>query len=169
MNKGWRQSALLVANELRRGGLGVIHDHALPQVLAIGDELLVNGMDLISVLSGDIVEEQEFRDAVAAIDDAALLGIGRHADVDASHGVDAGQRAQTGEQLGKILLGIRILQPEEHVVHDRREQCLVGGHGRSRAGAGGNHAGSQSGGGNDDISARAIGHDPGPSVHGLRD
>ena len=33
-----------------RDGLGVIHDHALPQVLAVGDELLVNGMDLVGVL-----------------------------------------------------------------------------------------------------------------------
>lgn len=31
------------ANKLRRHGLHVIH-HALPQVLAISDELLVNGV-----------------------------------------------------------------------------------------------------------------------------
>jgi len=128
-------------------------------VLAIGDELLVNGMDLIGVLSRDIVEEQEFRGAVAAIDDAALLGLRRHADVDTAHGVDASQGPQAGEQLGKILLGIRILQPEEDVVDDRRERCLVSRRGRGRADASGSDAGSQGGGGNDEISVRAIGHD----------
>lgn len=100
VRKKWGQSALLVAGELLRSGLDVIHDHALRQVLALGDELLVNGKELIGVLAGDIVEEQEFRGAAAAIDAAALLGLRRYADVDAGYGVDAGQRSQTGEQLG---------------------------------------------------------------------
>src|SRR5690606_38508368 len=72
------------------------------------------------------------------------------------------------EQLGEIFAGIRILQPEEHVVHDRRERRLACRHGSGRAGAGGGHADSQGGGGEDDISATAIGHDPGPWVDGLR-
>jgi hypothetical protein len=41
-------------------------------VLAVGDELLVDGMDLIGVLPGHVVEEQDFRGAVAGVDDAAL-------------------------------------------------------------------------------------------------
>src|SRR5690606_3331957 len=78
------------------------------------------------------------------------------------------QRSQSGEQFGEILAGIRILQPEEHVVHDRRERCLAGGCGSGRAGAGGGHADSQGGGGEEDISAATIAHDPGPSIDGLR-
>src|SRR5690606_38262144 len=87
------------------------------------------------------------------------LGIGRHADMDAPHGVDVRQRPQSGKQFRKVLFGIRILQPEEHVVHDWRERCLAGGRGSGGAGAGGGDADSQGGGGEDDISAAAIGHD----------
>jgi hypothetical protein len=53
-------------NGLRRDSHGVIHHHPLPQVLAVGDELHVDGVDLIHVLPGHVVEEQELRGAVAA-------------------------------------------------------------------------------------------------------
>ena len=51
----------------------------------------MDGMNLVGVLTGHIVETQNLRGAVARVDDAALLGLRRHADVNGLDGLEGAQ------------------------------------------------------------------------------
>ena len=84
--------------------MSVVDHHALPQVRAVRDELLVDRMVLVDLLSGGIVEEQDLRGAVAVVDDVALLGACRHAEMCAAHRLDFGERAQPRQQSREIFL-----------------------------------------------------------------
>jgi len=86
-------------------------------VRAIFDELLVNGVILVGFLTGQVVEQHQLGGAVAVVYHVALLGAGRHADTERTYGFDLVQCTQAVEQLLEVFFRVRILQPEEYMVH----------------------------------------------------
>ena len=92
---------------------------------AVRHELLVDRMNLVSVLTLDVVEEEQFGRAIARFNDRPLFRARRNTDMHCAHRLDLSKGTNPGQQAGKICLGIGILQPEENVVSEfgRRGRC----------------------------------------------
>src|SRR5512138_327018 len=124
---------------------------------ALVDEFLVDRMHLISFLAGEIVEEQELGRVIARVDDWTLFDVRGDTDVEAAHRFDFLQRTNAGEQLCKVFLGARILQPEEDVMDELRIRRAARSAGSARASGGGHCTGGKK------CATRSHAHEPRPS------
>lgn len=96
----------------------VVDGHLRPQVLVLGDELLVQRMHLIGAFVLDAVEGQDFGHAITRIDHVAIAGRGRRSHDQRTHALDRGQTAHAGDQRVAIGDRVRVFQPEEYRVRD---------------------------------------------------
>lgn len=112
--KAWFDTPLPRDYRLRRNR--VVHNHLAPEVGTLGDKLLVQGVILINFLSNRVIEVENLGGTEAVVDDLTLFRTGRNAHVDTAYRFNFTQSANAGEELGKILFRIGILQPEENMV-----------------------------------------------------
>lgn len=68
-------SSLLMLNTNR-----IIHLHPLPEVLALGDEFQMNGVNLVSIVGSSVGENERQRKIVRMVNDGPAR-VGRNADV----------------------------------------------------------------------------------------
>ena len=95
----------------------VVNNNLLPKVSVALDEILVDGMILVSHLSRRIIEEHEFRSAVGCIHHISFFRVGGDANVQLADGFYLSQASKTFQQLRQVLVRIAIFQPKENVMN----------------------------------------------------
>src|SRR5690606_7696121 len=80
----------------------VVNNNFLPQMGAVLNKFLVDRMDLVGVLTLNIVEKHEFGDAETIIDNIAFFCTGRNANAKALDGFYFRQGFQAFDQLVAI-------------------------------------------------------------------
>jgi hypothetical protein len=90
---------------------GVVDQNFRPEWRALFSEFVVNGVDLIRLVSGVVVEDQDQRAGVRTIDDRTVGRSGRACEA-MSHALDSRQRANAFPELRALLIGQIWLEPE---------------------------------------------------------
>ena len=95
------------------GSLEVVDLHALPVFLAVLDEVLVDRVDLVGVVVGVALEDEELGEVVGGVDDGTD-GVGAGlADVAGRDGLDLEQAAELGLEFRALGGGEVLFQVEE--------------------------------------------------------